>query len=457
MSAPASGLRDHLVTAPLLPTLLKMSLPNMIAMLATASVAIIETAYVGVLGTDALAGMALVFPMIMLQQMLSAGAMGGGVSSAISRALGAGDPARARALAVHATVIGAGAGTFFAVLFLSFGAGIYALMGGRGGALGEALAYSNVVFLGAPTLWLTNTLASVIRGLGNMKVPSATYFAAAALQIIIGGSLGLGLGPFPRLGMSGVAMGQAIAFLLAATFFYLVLRSGRLSLRLEFRGVVLNREMFWDILKVGAVACLSPLQTILTMLILTRLVAQFGTEALAGFGIGARLEFLLIPIAFAIGVACVPLVGMAIGAGDVARARRAAWTGAWLSGGLVGAFGVAVAVGPTGWTRLFSEDPAVLAATFTYLVWAGPCFGFLAVGLCLYFASQGSGKVLGPVLAGTFRLGLILLGGIALVALDAPAWTVFALIGAGMAVYGVASVVALLITPWGRASPKPAA
>ena len=66
----------------------------------------------------------------------------------------------------------------------------------------------------------------------------------------------------------------------------------------------------------------------LTVLILTKLVASFGTEALAGYGIGARLEFLLVPIVFAVGVASVPMVGMAIGAGDVARARQVAWTAA---------------------------------------------------------------------------------------------------------------------------------
>ena len=91
--------------------------------------------------------------------------------------------------------------------------------------------------------------------------------------------------------------------------------------------MALTREMFFDILRVGALASFSPLQTVLTVLILTRLVAGFGTEALAGYGIGARLEFLLVPIAFAVGVACVPMVGMAIGARDVARARRVAWTG----------------------------------------------------------------------------------------------------------------------------------
>ena len=83
--------------------------------------------------------------------------------------------------------------------------------------------------------------------------------------------------------------------------------------------------MFVDILKVGAVSCFSPLQSVLTISIFTHMLAQFGTEILAGYGIGARLEFMLTSIAFAVGIASVPMVGMAIGAERIARARRIAW------------------------------------------------------------------------------------------------------------------------------------
>ena len=124
--------------------------------------------------------------------------------------------------------------------------------------------------------------------------------------MVVGGALGLGWGPFPRLGMPGVAAGQVIAFSAGAAFLYGYLRSGRSKVGLAVRATSLQRDLLGDILKVGALACISPLQTVLTVLILTRLVAQFGATALAGYGIGVRLEFLLVPISFAIGVASVP-------------------------------------------------------------------------------------------------------------------------------------------------------
>jgi len=449
-AAPVTG--NPLLDQPILRVLVRLSLPNMIAMLAIALVAIAETVYVGILGTPALAGMALVFPMVMLQQMMSSGAMGGGISAAISRALGAGDEARARSLAFHATVIGLAGGLFFTAFFLLLGPQVYRLLGASGAALDEAVAYSGIVFLGAGGIWLANSFASILRGSGNMRVPSATLLIAAVLQVLIGGGFGLGLGPLPRLGMAGVGLGQLVVFAGSALFLFWYLASGRARVRLGVHR--LGAELFRDILKVGAVACISPLQTVLTVLILTRLVAYFGTEALAGYGIGARLEFLLIPITFAIGVACVPLVGMAIGAGSVARARRVAWTAGFLSAGVLGAIGMVVCLWPDVWATMFTSDPGVLAAARSYLAWAGPGFGFLGLGLSLYFASQGAGRVVGPVLTGTLRLAVIAIGGWLLAALDAPAWAMFALVGAAMAVYGIATAAVIYGAAWGAAGLK---
>lgn len=446
---PAARPPDPLLSAPLLPTLLRFALPNMLAMVATALAAIAETAYVGSFGVASLAGMALVFPMVMLQAMLSAGAMGGGVSSAVSRAFGAGDPARASALAVHAMWIGVAAGSVYMVVMLVFGRTLFAALGGHGEALEQAVAYANVAFLGSIFIWLVNTFSSVIRGSGNMKVPSATLLIVAVAQVGIGGALGLGWGPFPRLGMGGVAAGQVVANLLGAVYLLAYLASGRAKVQLRLRSTPLQWPLARDILKVGAVACLSPLQTVLTILILTRLVSHFGTNALAGYGIGTRLEFLLVPIAFAVGVASVPLVGMAIGAGKVARARRAAWTASALAAGLLGTLGLVLALVPGLWTRHFTDDPAVLASAALYFQWAGPCYGLFGLGLSLYFSSLGAGKAFGPVVAGTVRLLLVAVGGAALAWLQTPPWTIFALTALGMAAYGLSTVLAVRMTSWG--------
>ncbi|HEX2200376.1 MAG TPA: MATE family efflux transporter, partial [Burkholderiales bacterium] len=168
-----------LLTAPIVPALARLSAPGILLVAFQTLVSVGDTYFVGRLGTAPLAGLALVFPLIMLLQMTSAGAMGGGVSSAIARTLGAGEAGAARRLVVHALFIAAAMAALFTVLLFSFGRPVYALLGGRGEALEAALAYSNIVFGGALAVWLANTLASVLRGSGNMVVPAAALVAAA--------------------------------------------------------------------------------------------------------------------------------------------------------------------------------------------------------------------------------------------------------------------------------------
>jgi Na+-driven multidrug efflux pump len=335
------------------------------------------------------------------------------------------------------------------VTFVLYGAPILRALGGTGPVLAEALVYANIALAGAILTWLVNTLASVVRGTGNMRVPSLTLLAASGLQIVLGGALGLGVGPIPRFGLAGVAWGLVVSAAAAAAVLLWFLRSGRARVTLRFDAAALDREMFADILRVGAVSALGPFQVVLTVLILTRLVAGFGTEALAGYGIGARLEFLLVPIVFAVGVASVPMVGMAMGAHQFARARRVAWTAAGVSVAALGTIGLAATILPDLWSGLFTADPAVRAAANLYLRWAGPGFAFVGLGLSLYFASQGSGKVVAPVLAGTVRLLMVAIGGFWLAAMDAPAWSLFALVGASMAAFGLAVAAAVYLTPWG--------
>jgi putative MATE family efflux protein len=444
-----------LLQGPILRTLLRLAVPNVFAMVAATAVGIGETLYVGLLGKVPLAAMALVFPLVMLMQMFSSGAMGGGVSSAISRAHGARQAERARALAVHALSLGAGLGLVFTVLLWTAGPWIYLGLGGRGEVLQQARQYGAWVFAAVPAVWLFNTLLSLVRGGGDMRVPAAAILVVSLLQVAIGASLGLGLAGAPRLGMPGVALGQVIAYWLAAGALWWHVRRGGAGVQLQLRGVKLRWPLFQDILRVGALACLSPLVSVGTVLAVTSLVAVHGSEALAGYGIGARLEFLLVPIAFGVGVAAVPMVGMAIGAGDVVRARRVAWTAGGVSAALLGAIGLVVVIAPDAWAGWFTRDPGVLAHARAYLRCAGAGFPFLGLGLTLYFAAQGAGNVTAPVAAALLRFVLVLAGGAALGAGASP-WMLFSVVGGAMAVYGLVTALGVRLSTWGPRRPVPA-
>jgi Na+-driven multidrug efflux pump len=207
--------------------------------------------------------------------------------------------------------------------------------------------------------------------------------------------------------------------------------------------------MFADILKVGLVSCFSPLQSVLTISIFTHMLAGFGTAILAGYGIGARLEFMLTSVAFAFGIASVPMIGMAIGAGRIARARRIAWTAGVLSFVSVGAIATFIAIFPDLWVNIFTEDSAVRAASRQYLSAAAPMYAFIGLAMSMYFSSQGAAKVIGPVLAQSARLVFIGLGGWWLSTHDATAANFFALAASSMVVLGVLSSSSVILTRWG--------
>jgi Na+-driven multidrug efflux pump len=150
------------------------------------------------------------------------------------------------------------------------------------------------------------------------------------------------------------------------------------------------------------------------------------------------------------GIASVPMVGMAIGAGHVKRARRVAWTAAAASGLTVGLIGLTVALAPSLWVGLFTRDPGVTAAAHSYFHWAGPAFVFFGIGVSLYFSSQGAARVGGPVLASTARLLIVAIGGVGLMTAQAPAWTLFALVGGAMVVFGLSTAASVAFVRWGK-------
>src|SRR5512133_1651451 len=358
---PEAPVKNALLDGPILRTLLWLAWPNVIALSAGTCVVIAETSYIGRLGVESLAAMALVFPFVILTMTMSGGAMGGGVASAVARALGAGDVDRASTLAAHAMLIGICFGLTFMLGMLIFGPALLELLGGRGSVLAYAIGYCQIFFGGAVAPWLMNTMAGILRGTGNMKLPSLMILNSAVCQMILGGALGLGLGPIPQFGMRGVAAGSLIAYLISIAVMGWYLFSGRARVIPKLRGLRIRWVMFFDILKVGAIACFSPLQSVLSVSIFTHMLARFGTEVLAGYGIGARLEFLLTSIAFAVGIASVPMVGMAIGAQKIARARRIAWIAGTVTFLSMGAIGTLLAIFPDLWVNIFTSDPSVRA------------------------------------------------------------------------------------------------
>lgn len=447
-SAPARPIASRtkmLLEAPILQTLLRLSAPNVLNLMAIVGMVTFDAIFVGRLGADALAGVSLAFPWVMLVQHTAASGMGGGVSSAIARALGAGNRARADALASHAFALAAILAAIFSGLMLSGAPLLFGWMGGRGEILEAALAYSNAAFSGAISICMLNLLGSVVRGTGNMGLPAATIIGAVLAHAVLSPALIFGWGPFPALGVAGAGWGLATTFGVGSLVLVAYLRGTSSLVTLAFRNVRVQPELFKEILCVGVPGMINVAITNLSVVALTGIAGHLGREAAIGYALGARLEYILIPLAFGFGTAIVAMIGTNCGARQFDRARRIAWTGGAAVAVACGAVGVFFALFPRLWMGLFTEDAEIVRIGASYLRIVGPIYALYGLGMALYFATQGLGRVLLTVLANGVRLLASAAGALlALSWFDAGTSGFFIAVAAGFAIYGVLTVTALI-------------
>ncbi len=337
---------------------------------------------------------------------MSTGAMGGGVVSAVSRALGASRTAEASSLVLHAMLIATGFGLLFAV-GVAAGAGpmLRAVAGHEAAA--HAVPYALALFgLGAVPAWWANTLASVLRGGGRhalaARVLAAAWLALPLLTWLLAEPAGFGL--------AGLGLAFALCFWLAAALMYRVVHRGGAGFRPDWQQRP-STGLFVRILSVGAVASALALVANLATVAVMAQLRHLGPVTVAGYGIAARLEFLVVPLAFGVGSALTALVGGRVGAGDWATARRIAWLGAGLAGAATGLIGAVVAALPVRFAGLFTDDAAVVAVAAAALRYTGPAFGAFGLGMALYFAAMGAGRMAAPVAAGLARLLVASVGG----------------------------------------------
>jgi putative MATE family efflux protein len=440
-----------LLEGPMVATLVKLALPNVVVMAVQASIGLIETYFVAKLGLDALAGMALVFPVLMLLQTISAGAVGGGILAAVARAIGAGNRDRALDLVWAAVAITLVLGAVTTAAMLAFGRDLFALMGGRDGSLAAALTYSAVVFSAAIPLWLFNSLAAIIRGTGNMAFPASVVAAGAVVLIPLSPALIFGLGPIPQLGIAGGGIAIVIYYVVGCFVFGWYLWSGRSVLRVNAWPRRVAMAPVRDILRVGLASAVVSTSTNVTIMVATGLAGIVGPVAVAGYGTGVRLEYLLIPLVFGIGAPMSAMVGTAIGAGLRHRALAVAWTGAAMAGVVTEFIGLAAALAPEHWLSLFGQEPEMLAVGSAYLRIVGPAYGFFGAGLALYFASQGAGKIRWPMLLGIARVLLAAGGGWLVVQhFGMGSSALFIVLSAAMVGFGIANALAIRFGAWSR-------
>ena len=171
---------------------------------------------------------------------------------------------------------------------------------------------------------------------------------------------------------------------------------------------------------------------------------------MAGFGTGVRLEYLLIPLVFGLGAPLVALVGTNIGAGQQQRALHIALTGGALAFALTETLGLVAAIWPAQWLSLFSAEPSMIETGSAYLRIVGPAYGFFGLGLSLYFASQGAGRLFWPLFFGFLRVFISIVGGWLVLRWTGSLEWMFAALALGLVVFGTSVALAIRSGAWFR-------
>jgi Na+-driven multidrug efflux pump len=315
--------------------------------------------------------------------------------------------------------------------------------------LQRAAAYSHVWFSGAVLLWVSAFLGALLRGGGDAATPGRYGLAASLIYVPLAGFLALGIGAWPGLGLIGLAIASIVVTGAMVLVLARALWRGKLGFTLAMTGIHLQRRLFGEILRVGLLGSFTTLLASATAMVMTGLVGRFGVAALAGYGIGVRLEFMVAPIAFGIGTGLTTLVGVAAGAGAWQRAVKVAWIGGLVAFGAIGLIGWAVALLPERWSLLFTADVAVVAASVSYITHVAPFYCLFGLGLTLYFAGQGAGRMTVPTLGSVARMAVTAFGGwFAVEKMGLGLEGVFGAMAVGMAVYGCLIAGSLLVAPW---------
>ncbi len=399
---------------------------------------ILYTYYVSRLGPEALAAVSLTFPITLIGITAVGGGLGAGTSSAIARAFGREDAPLANLLAGEGFKLSIACGIAFGLLVYVSAPSVFALMGGRGPVLDQAVAFARVLFGGASISFLAATLDSIMRATGDSRTPAAWATASLALQVLLTPIFMFSF----EWGLVGAAWATLAAQLLTVVPRFKLLRNGWGPTRLRLRFAPSQVSTTQEILRVAGPSALSTFSTHLGLLLLTGIVARFGNNHLAGYGLGTRLDFVVISLAYGFAVAVLTLVGMACGAQRLVLARRyilisALWTSASL-----GLLGTLLTVRPQLWLARFATDPEVLRVGAGYLHWVAPSYPFVGLSMICAFAFQGIGKASLPMLCTLFRVAAVVTASaVAVRVLQLPEWTIFACVAAG-------NVLSALVLAW---------
>ncbi|MEE9525873.1 MAG: MATE family efflux transporter [Candidatus Woesearchaeota archaeon] len=382
--------------------------PTMIAMVLHAGFNIVDTIYIGRLGSDSIAAISIVFPLVMLMFALGNG-VGIGATSLIARYVGAKKLKQADNAAEHSYLITFFLSIFFTSFGLLFAKPIFALMGVTPSVAGLAWNYSRWIFGFSIFMFIGMASNSILRGLGSMKIPMIGMVSATIINMILDPLLIFGLLGFPKLGIDGAAIATVFSRLIGMIIVLAFIFSSKTAISIKPRNFKFKKMFIKNIFKVGIPASLNQSLMSISLFVFNVILATFGSIGLATYGIGFRLESVIFLPIIALSTAVITIVGQNVGAKKYDRAEQTVWSSIKITTLIVAFLSILLFIFPKAIFGVFTNEPQLLAEGISFLRIISLNYVFVAVVILISGAFQGAGKAMPALILNTIRLFVIAL------------------------------------------------
>jgi len=420
----------------------RLGLPTMASSALLTVFSVIDMIFVGRLGPAAVAAVGLSGTILMLAYTFGIGIYAGTVA-VVSRSIGAGDQREAEHAAMQALLLALVLGVGMVVAFYPLAPTAIRALGGKPDVVSQGTAYLRISALGSLVFFSSIALYSVLRGAGDAVTPLIINLISVVANIILDPIMIFGLAGFPPLGVAGSALATVCARGLGTLILFYIMFRGKHQIHLRAKELRPDTTMMWRLVRIGVFGSAEMLIRNVSMLILARVVAGFGTEAMAGYAIVLRLRGLVIMPAMGLGGSAGTLVGQNLGAGKPRRAELSGWLAAGYYAMVSAAMGVVLWTAREPIVRVFNSDPRVVQVGADFALYSAVALFFIGTSIVLNRAMNGAGDTLSPMVITL----LTVLGGRLPLAVGL-AWWLHSVTGVWMGATAASVLQTLIVCAW---------
>ena len=382
-------------------SILLLAIPMVLEMVLESLFAVVDVFWVSHLGADAVATVGLTESVLTLVFAVGLG-LGMAAAAMVARRIGEKDHEGAAVAAVQAVVLGLGASVLLGVPFFVFAPRLLGLMGASGAIVATGSGYARVALGGSGVVMLLFLNNAIFRGAGDAAIAMRLLWVSNILNLVLDPCLIFGLGPFPRMGVTGAALATFSGRGIGVLYQFYRLGKGTERLHIARRQIRVKWDVLWRLLRVSLSGILQFVIGNASWIGLVRIVSLFGAASLAGYTIAIRVVIFAILPSWGLSNAAATLVGQSLGAGRPERARSAVWrTGLW-NMAFLGSVGVVFFLGARWIVGLFTTDPAVVPVAVNCLRIISCGNIAYAYGMVLLQAFNGAGDTLTPTWVNLF-------------------------------------------------------